>query len=993
MLVSSVYTSVDKREEPLDRVDALLFWINKICMLVRDDVERSGVQLKGSEADATIPEMEDLYEDLCDGTCICALLAFYRPHDVHLQDVFFNERSSLPDCRFNLSILKNFCAECLPWNPFHFDIEDILYLHESFKPNVDAFLADLFNFFEFPPDAPSASTAVSPTQRRFVPIQGIPDLRAQNLASRPTHPPRVKNYTTSQRDRTMSLASMDSLMTTRTGDSLRYQSAQPSQLPPNAPTTTFGVMQGEPDYAEPVTTTDRPSRPEHKSSAQARLLMEERRREMERQKLMTSTMKEEERQKAGKDAFFKLMSKSANDGDLGAKNADGIAKDSYVGTGFARFQEQIDMLKMTNQVYGSTQQISHALSQPSIHNEMLYMGQQQAGVSPMKFNQYGTLPRGPQYDAGFASVHPAMDQSMQNGRVPFNGNVPGNFPYEQNHYAMPQGMLPGQIPYQLDGHGAAGGMYQPFSGAVGSPQQQMYQMQSSTSQPSALHLLHQQAHTPNRNSTYFPPTQLPYMPYGQQSAMGQDTTGAYGIYEHQQQPMYPPQAGGPPSGAMLSPPFNQNAQAFDEFSPGALPNANTFRLHQPNASSSRLDPPLELNRNLTNWGLTYRVADRPQRKTWTTVFKSETDVSGPTEQSQADVVNGESHPAANAGETPVAKLGNTNHQQSPPKDPDFRQSRQEEAKNFHTPVTARGSASGGLLLEDAIVTTPHITPEMEAKRQALLASQLKRKEKIIARNEEEEAESMQKRMAEQQKQELAEQRKLEQQLKRQKLLEDYKRKKIEQELGEPASGANSARGSGSSSSATTPNRGHSQPPFGRPKSQSNMHSIHARTLQRPGRTQSSVVDENAAPRIFVPSTAEPSLKLFAKAQPKSNRSLIMNALQYSIFPGAVSNEQRNKVQGSIAQSDSKHFLVLFRDHKCQYRGLYTWDQVSDTLHKIDGTGPKVCREDMISLMFKYDSGAKKFANIPTKHLSATIDGFTIQDQYWLKPKIPHSGGR
>lgn len=62
---------------------------------------------------------------------------------------------------------------------------------------------------------------------------------------------------------------------------------------------------------------------------------------------------------------------------------------------------------------------------------MLYMGQQQAGVSPMKFNQYGTLPRGPQYDAGFASVHPAMDQSMQNGRVPFNGNLPGNFPYEQ----------------------------------------------------------------------------------------------------------------------------------------------------------------------------------------------------------------------------------------------------------------------------------------------------------------------------------------------------------------------------------------------------------------------------------------------------------------------------------------------------------------------------------------------------------------------------------
>lgn len=34
------YTTVDKREEPMDSVDALLFWINKICLLVRDDMEK-----------------------------------------------------------------------------------------------------------------------------------------------------------------------------------------------------------------------------------------------------------------------------------------------------------------------------------------------------------------------------------------------------------------------------------------------------------------------------------------------------------------------------------------------------------------------------------------------------------------------------------------------------------------------------------------------------------------------------------------------------------------------------------------------------------------------------------------------------------------------------------------------------------------------------------------------------------------------------------------
>jgi hypothetical protein len=48
---------------------------------------------------------------------------------------------------WRLVLLRN-SLDCLPWNPFHFEIDDILYLHESLQPNVNAFLADLFQFFE-----------------------------------------------------------------------------------------------------------------------------------------------------------------------------------------------------------------------------------------------------------------------------------------------------------------------------------------------------------------------------------------------------------------------------------------------------------------------------------------------------------------------------------------------------------------------------------------------------------------------------------------------------------------------------------------------------------------------------------------------------------------------------------------------------------------------------------------------------------------------------
>lgn len=162
-----------------------------------------------------------------------------------------------------------------------------------------------------------------------------------------------------------------------------------------------------------------------------------------------------------------------------------------------------------------------------------------------------------------------------------------------------------------------------------------------------------------------------------------------------------------------------------------------------------------------------------------------------------------------------------------------------------------------------------------------------------------------------------------------------------------------------------------------------MSAVQVQNFQRPNRTKSSVAsDENSVPRINVPALADPSafsrlllvfyrlllaLKLYAKHKLKSNRALILNAIQFSVFPGAVSSDQRNKVfilsqlvlycfslkvQAALAQSDAKHFLVLFRDQRHQYRGLYTWDQQSDTVYRIDGVGPKIVKEEMMLMMFK-----------------------------------------
>ena len=73
---------MEPSEKPIDSVDALLFWINKICLLVRDDVERE-------DPSTNIPEMEDLYEDISDGQCLCALLHWYRPQEMPIAGINF----------------------------------------------------------------------------------------------------------------------------------------------------------------------------------------------------------------------------------------------------------------------------------------------------------------------------------------------------------------------------------------------------------------------------------------------------------------------------------------------------------------------------------------------------------------------------------------------------------------------------------------------------------------------------------------------------------------------------------------------------------------------------------------------------------------------------------------------------------------------------------------------------------------------------------------
>ncbi|XP_042234616.1 uncharacterized protein LOC121874529 isoform X5 [Homarus americanus] len=128
-------------------------------------------------------------------------------------------------------------------------------------------------------------------------------------------------------------------------------------------------------------------------------------------------------------------------------------------------------------------------------------------------------------------------------------------------------------------------------------------------------------------------------------------------------------------------------------------------------------------------------------------------------------------------------------------------------------------------------------------------------------------------------------------------------------------------------------------------------------------------------------------KLFKQPTAKSNRTIILNAVEYCVFPGMVNQTAKHRVLEEIARSESKHFLVLFRDVGCQFRAIYSFNPDTEEVCKLYGTGPKQVNDRMFDKFFKYNSGGKCFSQIHTKHLTVTIDAFTIHNSLWQGKRV------
>ncbi|XP_072421918.1 calmodulin-regulated spectrin-associated protein 1-B isoform X1 [Chiloscyllium punctatum] len=164
------------KELPYDLEDAMVFWINKVNLKMREITEKE-FKLKQQIVESPshqkspskwywklvpvryrrdhplnkqlpfFPLMEDLMRDVCDGCSLLAVIHYYCPELMKLEDICLKEVTSIADSLYNIQLLIDFSHHYLN-KSFYLSLEDMLYSPLVLKPNVMVFIAELFWWFE-----------------------------------------------------------------------------------------------------------------------------------------------------------------------------------------------------------------------------------------------------------------------------------------------------------------------------------------------------------------------------------------------------------------------------------------------------------------------------------------------------------------------------------------------------------------------------------------------------------------------------------------------------------------------------------------------------------------------------------------------------------------------------------------------------------------------------------------------------------------------------
>ncbi|KAM6905290.1 calmodulin-regulated spectrin-associated protein 3 isoform 2-T2 [Xenentodon cancila] len=146
--------------------DALLHWVDGLNQKLRERTEgahndssqavtepqpvepslRYRKDKVQSKVKPTFPVVNEV-KDLSSGCAVAAVIHYYCPGLLRLEDVCMKDFMSVADSLYNLQIIREFCDSCLK-GCCHLALEDMLYTPQELQLNLLSFLSELLCWFE-----------------------------------------------------------------------------------------------------------------------------------------------------------------------------------------------------------------------------------------------------------------------------------------------------------------------------------------------------------------------------------------------------------------------------------------------------------------------------------------------------------------------------------------------------------------------------------------------------------------------------------------------------------------------------------------------------------------------------------------------------------------------------------------------------------------------------------------------------------------------------
>ncbi|XP_047666014.1 calmodulin-regulated spectrin-associated protein 2a isoform X4 [Tachysurus fulvidraco] len=197
-------------DTPYDTEDGVISWMNKVNEYLKEIIIQEQSRREAQRAEPLeipkaryrkeqtlpktvpwIPPVDNLLKDSTDGCALAALLHFYCPDLIKLDDVCLKESMSLADSLYNLQLVQDFCCEHLN-HCCHFSLEDMVYASSSIKNNYLVFMAELFWWFEVvkPSFVQPQVLADDAPPLKNVPSVSISKVTKRSFVERPSNPNR-----------------------------------------------------------------------------------------------------------------------------------------------------------------------------------------------------------------------------------------------------------------------------------------------------------------------------------------------------------------------------------------------------------------------------------------------------------------------------------------------------------------------------------------------------------------------------------------------------------------------------------------------------------------------------------------------------------------------------------------------------------------------------------------------------------------------------------